>query len=60
MEKVIDDVDVIKLRESYKLIENALNKACLKGAFTLDESYVIKIAVSNIDETVGILEKRKK
>jgi len=47
-------------KESIKLINNALNKACKSGAFTLDESYVIKIAISNLEKAVDLLEQPNK
>lgn len=47
----------LQYRESLKLITNALNKACKSGAFLLDESYIIKIALSNLEKAVDIVEK---
>lgn len=39
-------------KESLKIITNALNKACKSGAFVLDESYIIKIALANLEKLV--------
>ena len=47
-------------KESIKLITNALNKACKTGAFTLDESYIIKIALSNLEKAIDTLEQPSK
>ena len=47
-------------KESIKLVNNALNKACKTGAFTLDESYVIRIAMSNLEKAVDLLEQPSK
>lgn len=35
--------------ESLKLISNALNKSCSAGVFSLDEAYLIKIALNNLE-----------
>lgn len=38
--------------EALKLVKNALNKACANGSFSLDEAYVIKIAVDTLEKSL--------
>lgn len=46
------NIDLAQYQESLKLINNALNKACKAGTFTIDEAYLIKIAFSTIEKTL--------
>jgi hypothetical protein len=45
------------LKESLKLLSDALNKSASKGSFTLDESYIIKIAITNFEQHVKELKE---
>jgi len=49
-------VSLDQLRESYKIISSALEKACSSGAFTLTEAYVIKTSSMNIEKGIKQLE----
>ena len=41
-----------QVKESFKLINTALNKSCKEGVFTIDEAYIIKIATNNLDKFI--------
>ena len=43
--------------DSLNLIWNALNKASNQGVFTIDESYVIKVAHNKIKSTMTVENK---
>ncbi len=58
--KQVETVDMNQLNESFKVIVNALNKGCKEGAYNLDESYLIKIALSNVDKSIQLLDKHQK
>jgi len=53
----LNSTELAQYQESVKLINNALNKSCKAGTFTLDESYVVKIALSNLEKVVSVLEE---
>lgn len=48
----------MNVSESCELIWRALKKASLKGAFDIDESYVIKIAYSNIKNKINSISQK--
>lgn len=50
------NTELAQYQESLKLINNALNKSCKSGTFTLDEAYVTKIAFSNLEKAMAIVE----
>jgi hypothetical protein len=52
--------ELVQYQESLKLISNALNKACQKGVYTIDEAYLIKIAFSNLEKAVETIETSNK
>ena len=52
----IKTINLEQLKESYKVIVNALNTSCKSGVFTLDDSYLLKIATSNFEKTIKIIE----
>jgi len=56
-ENPLEILNIVQLNESCKLIKNALNKACLAGSFNIDEAYLIKIAINNLEKSTGVLEK---
>lgn len=60
VEAGIEIADMHQLTESYKVVVNALNKGCKEGAFNLDESYYIKIALSNVDKSIQLLDQHQK
>lgn len=35
--------------EAMKLIKNALDKACMRGSFSIDEAYCVKIALTTVE-----------
>jgi hypothetical protein len=47
-------------KEAIKLINNALNKACKTGTFSLDESYIIKIAMSTLEKAIDTFDQLEK
>ncbi|CAH6421765.1 Hypothetical protein KVN_LOCUS451 [uncultured virus] len=49
-------INIEQLKESFKLIVKALNSGCKAGIFTMDDSYLLKLATSNIEKTIKILE----
>ena len=49
--------EVAQYRESLKLVNNALEKSNKTGSFALDESYVIKIALSNLEKAMNVIEE---
>ena len=53
MNKHIDDQTY---KESVKIISNAVNKACKTGVFTIDEAYIIKIALATLEKVTLISE----
>jgi len=53
-------MDMEKLQESVKIIVRALNTGCAKGAFTLDDAYLLKIASSNVEKGVKLLDEYQK
>jgi len=53
-------IDLNKSNECIKLINNALNKACKGGIFSIDEAYLIKIAFSNIEKIIESVNKETK
>lgn len=52
--------ELIQYQESLKLINNALNKACQKGVYTIDEAYLIKIAFSHLEKAIENIETSNK
>ena len=46
----------LQYKDSLKLITNALNKASKSGTFLLDESYIIKLALMNLEKALEVLE----
>lgn len=53
-------VDLAQLKESTKLINNAFNKSCKGGLFTMDEAYLIKVACTNIEKLIEFIEASSK
>lgn len=51
---------LLQYRESMKLLNNALNKACKTGAYTLEEAYLIKVASSNMEKLIELCDNSKK
>lgn len=58
--KQVESIDMNQLNESFKVVVNALNKGCKEGAYNLDESYLIKIALSNVDKSIQLLDQHQK
>lgn len=52
--------ELLPFRESMKVLNNALNKSAKTGAFTIDESYMIKIAISNMEKLIEICDTSRK
>jgi hypothetical protein len=50
---------LLQYRESMKLLNNALNKACKTGAFTVDEAYLIKVSATNMEKLIELVEKKE-
>jgi hypothetical protein len=45
------------LKRSLAVIEVGLNKANLNGAFELNESYTVKVAIDNLKQFLAEVEK---
>lgn len=48
--------ELSQLKESLKLINNALNKASKSGVYTIDESHLIRLALTNIEKLIDACE----
>lgn len=53
----IDLLDVQPLKESLKLVYQALNKATSSGSFNLDEAHLLKVACGNIESGLNKLNE---
>lgn len=56
----VELLDVSKLNNTLNLINTSLNKACKDGTFTLDESYLLKVAMSNMEKLMQTLDTLQK
>jgi len=52
------DIDKEQMNESLKLITNALNKACTNGTYNIDEAYLIKIALNNLNKLLEFMKNK--
>lgn len=48
--------DMTQMKESLKLINNALNRASKAGVYNIDEAYLIKLAVGNMEKLIETYE----
>jgi len=48
----MDPLKLDQLTESLKLISTALNKSCSAGTFNLDEAYLIRVALNNLEKNL--------
>ena len=56
----INSVDLkLTINECMKIISEGLDKGARNGAFTLDESFTLKVALSNITKILDLLTKKK-
>ena len=46
----IEDMDV---KQSLEAIWNMMNRAASKGAFTIDESYILKVLFSKVSKSIA-------
>lgn len=46
-------------QEQVEIIRKALEKANLKGVYTLDEAYVIKYCLDRLNQLLIVLEQKK-
>ncbi len=53
-------LDLAQIKECIKLVNNALNKASKTGAYNIDEAYLIKVAMANIEKVFESDESSKK
>lgn len=53
-------VNMEQLKESYKVVLAALDKACSSGSFSLSEAYIIKISISNLEKGIKQLEEKSR
>jgi hypothetical protein len=60
MDKKLEVLEVPKLMESLRLINNALNNGCKEGVYNLDEAYLLKVAASNLERSVKLLDEYQK
>ncbi len=51
-----ETIDILQIKESFKLIVGALNKAAKGGIYSIDEAYYIKLSTTNIDKLFNALE----
>ncbi len=56
----LEVLEIDKLQESVKLIVKALNTSCKEGVFNLDDAYLLKIASSNLERSVKLLDEYQK
>lgn len=57
MSKNIEFLKIEQLYESYKFVLNAINKGCKEGVYNLDEAYLTKVALSNLEKTISTLDQ---
>lgn len=53
-------LEVAGLKESLKLITVSLEKGCKAGNFNLDESYLLKISLNNMERAIDNLDELQK
>jgi hypothetical protein len=53
-------LDIAALKETSKFITMSLNRSCKEGVFNMDESYLLKVSLHNIDKCVETLENYQK
>ena len=53
----VDVLDIPPLKESLKIVYSCLDKACIKGTFTLDEAYLLKLSCNNLSQAVITLNE---
>lgn len=53
------NLSIDALKESLRMINACLEKGNKAGAYTLDEAYVVKVALSNVTKAVEALETVK-
>ena len=46
----IEDMDI---KQSLEAIWNMMNRAASKGAFTIDESYILKVLFSKVSKSIA-------
>lgn len=51
----VDIFDTDKLKSTIGILNNALNKATKSGAFELDEAYVVKGTLMNLEKAINTL-----
>ena len=49
--------DIESVNECLKVINAALNKGAKIGAYTIDDSYLIKISMNNLEKAIGGLKE---
>jgi hypothetical protein len=57
---ILDILDISKLNETLKMVNNALNVGCKGGVYSLDEAYLLKIGASNLEKAVKVLDSYQK
>lgn len=60
IEKTQENIKQFKiesLKESFNFINSVINRCTIKGQFTLDEAYLIKLNLNNIYMGIDTLEK---
>jgi hypothetical protein len=50
-------LDMTQIKESLRILVASLNKSAKGGIYTLDEAYIIKVSLSNIEKTVEVFEQ---
>jgi hypothetical protein len=55
-ETQLELVNINQISESWKAVNQAMNSACKGGVFSLDEAYVLKTALMNLDKAVKTLD----
>lgn len=53
-------LDIGKLNDTVKMVGSALNTGCKGGIFSLDDAYLLKIGVSNLEKAVKVLDSYQK
>ena len=53
----MESINTNQTNESYKFVFNSLNKACEKGVFNLEEAYLLRVSMANIDRALQAVIK---
>lgn len=55
----LEIININQVSESWKAVNQAMNQACKNGVYTLDEAYILKTALMNLDKAVKTLDSHQ-